>query len=338
MSEKRAEYVAGTAVVPVQTDVPMNVEAAVDRHNLVVKFVETLLREGIDYGTVPGIDRPFLLKPGAEKLAAFFGLRIEVDEIQRLEDWGKPLFAYSYRCTLRHGGEIVAQCIGSCNSMESKYRYRVIWESKATDADKERAIRVERRRGYDKQMKNVYIVENDDPYSLLNTIQKMAQKRAIVGAVHAGCSVSEFFSHDMREIDDLDDVKTEEQEEAELVSPAAGIRQRLVDAAAQFKPNGKPTDAQRGLLCGKIAEALQDTDDKLRHLVLKYLWGKESSKELSYGEVGAMLKWLIEGKDGQTGDYLLNRQAVQEIQIVAKEAQIDVGQLVIELYGEAVPA
>ncbi len=340
MSGPKIEYVTGTALVPVQTDVPLSIEAAIERHNLIVEFVKKVLVKGIDYGTVPGIDEDFLLNPGAEKLSAFFGLRMgEPEIVSEKEDWDKPLFAYTYRVKLYRLGEMIAWCDGHCNSMESKYRYRNVWDWKATDADKTRAIRVEKRNDKNGQQHTVYVVENDDIYSQVNTLRKMAQKRARVGAVHIACSVSEFFSHGITEIvdpEELEDLGNGSGNGQPEPTGAAVIRDRLQKSAAGFKADSQATDGQRGLLVGKLSEALLNKDDKLRHLILKYLWGVESSKALSYGQVGAMLKWLVAGKDGQTGDYLLNKEAIQELQVISKEAQIDAGQLIMELCGDEV--
>ena len=86
-------------------------------------------------------------------------------------------------------------------------------------------------------------------------------------------------------------------------------------------------------MVGKIAEILQDNGDKPRHLILGWLWGKESSKDLSYGEVGAMLDWLVLNKDEDTGEYVLSPVGAQELLAVFKEAQINAGQEIMELYG-----
>ena len=53
----------------------MEVADAVERYKLLNSFVGQVLREGTDYGKIPGAgDKATLLKPGAEKLSMFFGL------------------------------------------------------------------------------------------------------------------------------------------------------------------------------------------------------------------------------------------------------------------------
>lgn len=94
-----------------------------------LKQLRSMLVEGVDYGTIPGTEKPTLYKPGAEKICAFFGYAPHYDAVGEIEDWkgerfGEPLFYYKYACVLSKEGQPVGEGIGSCNSWESKYRYR----------------------------------------------------------------------------------------------------------------------------------------------------------------------------------------------------------------------
>src|SRR4051794_8849687 len=125
-----------SALVPARTEelmfLPvMDIEVAITRRNHLVKFVQSIMKQGVDYGRIPGTgDRPTLLKPGAEKLSTFFGLTPIFNPVAIIEDWtgvehkGEPFFYYRYRCELHRNGNLVASSEGSCNSWESKYRYR----------------------------------------------------------------------------------------------------------------------------------------------------------------------------------------------------------------------
>lgn len=112
----------------------MSVKQAVERYSALVGFVKELMREGTDFGTVPGTDKPTLLKPGAEKLTTFFGLTKRFTIIEKDEDWtgerhgGEAFFYYLYRCQLFHGDALIAESDGSANSWESKYRWRWVKE------------------------------------------------------------------------------------------------------------------------------------------------------------------------------------------------------------------
>lgn len=51
-------------------------------------LVRTQLKEGIDYGTIPGAgDRKVLLKPGAEKITVLLGLRSRFEIVGKVEDF-----------------------------------------------------------------------------------------------------------------------------------------------------------------------------------------------------------------------------------------------------------
>jgi len=95
---------------------------AAERYNAFKKFVETILVKGQDYGEIPGVSKPTLLKPGAEKLNSFFGLSAKFTLVDSEKDWtgqnhgGEPFFYFEYRCDLYRGDQFVASCDGSCNS------------------------------------------------------------------------------------------------------------------------------------------------------------------------------------------------------------------------------
>ena len=82
--------------------------------------VQKTLKEGHDFGEVPGTNKPTLLKPGGEKICMLFGLNPEYDFLQTTEDYDKEFFSYNIKCTLFRNGQAVAQGVGSCNSKEKK--------------------------------------------------------------------------------------------------------------------------------------------------------------------------------------------------------------------------
>lgn len=124
---------------------------------------------GIDYGVIPGTDKPTLLKPGAEKLILLLGLKCEFEIINSQVDFDNGFFYYQIKCILSKlrddGGEVViTNGYGSANTQESKYR-------------------------------------KQDSYTLDNTVLKMAEKRAVVdAALHAG-ALSNIFTQDVEDMD-----------------------------------------------------------------------------------------------------------------------------------------
>ena len=203
----------------------MSIESAVERYNAVTEFVSRVLRKDVDYGVIPGTDKRTLLKPGAEKLTTFFGLSTRFELLERIEDWtgeqhgGEPFFYYLYRCRLFRGDVLIAEGDASCNSRETKYRWR---EAQRTcPACGVNAIikgREEFGGGWlcfkkkggcgakfpdgDQTIESQPTgrVFNPDIADQVNTIQKMAQKRSLVGAVLLAVNASEFFTQDVEDM------------------------------------------------------------------------------------------------------------------------------------------
>ncbi len=240
MTEERALTTIEGTYVPA---LAISVEQAVARQRAFYGFIKEILVDGVDYAAIPGTEKKSLMKPGAEKLANAFAFSIQCDPVKELEDWDKGRFYFQYRCELRHRatGVLISTCNGSANSMEGKYRWRNISENKATEAEKARAVRTETRKGRYGPY-NVVVVENDDPYTLVNTLQKMAQKRAFVGAVLLATNASAVFTQDLEDM-------VVEGEVVEPEPPAtqnkAGRRAPAPEAATVPAPpteTGQPTE------------------------------------------------------------------------------------------------
>lgn len=232
----------------------LSVPQAIQRFNTLVEFVQNVMREGVDYGKVPNTDKNTLMKAGAEKLTTLFGLTVRFQVVEQNQDWagdmcGEPFFYYWYRCQLWRGDLLIAEADGSCNSRESKYRWRWVsaadvpqgidtanlvkrggtisefvfavdkaetggkygkpleyWQAFQTAIENgtARAIKKKIKSGEQRDAweidSTLYRVPNDDIASLVNTIQKMAQKRALVAATLIGCNASEFFTQDLDEV------------------------------------------------------------------------------------------------------------------------------------------
>lgn len=189
--------------VPVMDDAG----AVVKRKELVDELIRANMVQGVDYGKIPGTNKDTLYKGGAEQLAGWFGYSIRFpDDRKRVhEDWEGGVFAYHYVCEVvdRGTGDVVAECEGSCNSRESKYGYRWAFESEVKEMEldptklekKTRKSKKPPHREYD-----VYKVRNAEPYDLVNTLQKMAQKRAMVGAILIATAQSGRFTQDVEDM------------------------------------------------------------------------------------------------------------------------------------------
>ena len=204
----------------------MEVAGAVQRYKMLNSFVGQVLREGTDYGKIPGTgDKSTLLKPGAEKLAMFFGLSPTFEHVRVIEDWtgaehnGEPFFYYLVKCRMLRGGVVVAEADGSCNSWESKFRYR---QGERVCPECGKATIIKGREEYgggwicfakkggcgakfkdgDKTITEQQTgrVLNPDPADQVNTILKQAEKRALVAATLIAVNASDYFTQDIEDL------------------------------------------------------------------------------------------------------------------------------------------
>ncbi|MFC4387833.1 hypothetical protein ACFOZ1_08415 [Gracilibacillus marinus] len=145
-------------------------------------FVEEVMVKGVDYGLVDGFSKPTLLKPGAEKLCDVFGFSKTADVVNRIEQWESGIFAYEVKMTLirKDNGLVEAEGLGSCNSKESSFKQQ-------------------------------------DPYTIVNTVLKMAKKRALIDAVLSATRSSGIFTQD---IEDFPQAKTKASKGGEQVTEA----------------------------------------------------------------------------------------------------------------------
>ena len=135
-----------------------------DRINELNEFVQKILVKGVDYGIIGGFSKPTLLKPGAEKLCDVFGFSKVVEVTNRIEDWEKGVFAYKVKLTLiaKETRALEAEGLGSCNSKEPSF-------------------------------------QNQNPYTNVNTVLKMAKKRALIDAVLSATRASGLFTQDIED-------------------------------------------------------------------------------------------------------------------------------------------
>src|SRR5690606_31699734 len=169
-------------------------EQVLEAQNEVRELVARALQKGRDYGTIQGTEKPTLLKPGAERINAAYGLAAEYHIVEREIDhdrevrWTKRkkrwankfhgdrdftweeeagvslgLYRYVTECRLIHraSGVMVGQGLGSCSTMESKYV--------------------------------------DRPRDMENTVLKMAEKRAYIAATLNTHGLSDQFTQDIED-------------------------------------------------------------------------------------------------------------------------------------------
>ena len=180
------------------------------------QIVHQQLIEGNDWGIIPGTSKPTLLKPGAEKIAKLLGLSDQYEIVDRQEDWNKPFFRYLIKCKLIHVAtqSLISEGLGECNSMESRYRWRWVSERDLPPGTDKTKLVAQERHATSGGHWIVFRFENDDIYSQVNTILKMAKKRALVDAALSAGRLSNVFTQD---IEDMGAIEAEPGEK--LVEP-----------------------------------------------------------------------------------------------------------------------
>jgi hypothetical protein len=304
-------------------------------YQAMVDFVKGIMKDGTDFGTIPGTPKPTLYKPGAEKLTRFFGLAARFDITKEIEKWDgeEPFFYYRYKCTLNRlsDGQLVAEGEGSCNSHEKKYRYRNA-DRVCPSCGKSAIIKGKKEYGggwlcYAKKGGcgakfpddhfggEIEQVLNPDICDLVNTLQKMAQKRAFIAATLIACNASEYFTQDVEDLDygvqvvtvvPEPDHKPAPQKKAEPIPPATDFTRpwapEFLKKQTWIKINkshlkGEITADQKTKLAISLNEIFEDeTDpDAFRHTVVTYLTGIESSTELTKAVASVLIDWLESG-------------------------------------------
>lgn len=151
---------------------------AIAKHNIAVmeKAVSEVLEEGIDYGTTPGIKEPFLWDPGASKVRDFFDVYPVHKVLSRTDKDGYITIIIEAQLIWRKTGQVVASGVGASSMLESKYKYR--WVENPEEEGYNRAdCKKKLKDGVTK-----YKILNPEYDELINTITKMAAKRAEVDA------------------------------------------------------------------------------------------------------------------------------------------------------------
>jgi len=209
------------------------------------QFVSSVMVKDIDYGTIPGCGtKPTLLKPGAEKLNEIYGYAPEVDVVEKVEDWkaSPAFFNYLVKVSLRNRhGRIVAEGVGSCNSLEVKYKYRFErkWQTEKPGDGWERVTPKDKTKQPFWQLRLI----NEETAEIANTILKMAKKRALIDATLSATRSSELFTQDIEDMSHGDPADAESHGE---------------DAKQGVKGNTAPICAD----CGKPVTAVTTNKGK----------------------------------------------------------------------------
>jgi hypothetical protein len=152
----------------------------------VAEMKRSVLRDGADFMVIPGTDKPSLLQPGAEILLLAAGFGFTNNAVQ--DDAYRAHEGVTYQCVVTApDGTVKASCDGYAGYDESRF-----FTSEAESRAKEEFWARKDGRPVNERK----IAEYRAPW---NSVIKMAQKRALVGATKSATASSGIFTQDMED-------------------------------------------------------------------------------------------------------------------------------------------
>lgn len=199
-----------------------------------VQFSQEIMKEKMDYWVIPGVSKPSLFKPWAEKLRLVYGLQAFTEKTTETLDIDRDFYDVNYMVTIKDkNGFVLWMCEGSCNTMEERYNFTA-WKdaSKPMKDWKQDDVEIERLKaewlGKRKRGSSGRVWQQREQVKTWklthkNTIQKMAQKRAYVGAILNATGASEFYTQDVEDMNiwagaEVIEIKEEKREEKNQTS------------------------------------------------------------------------------------------------------------------------
>jgi hypothetical protein len=190
------------------------------QYDQIVQAMKHVMKDGEHYGTIPGCGiKKTLLKPGAEVLMTLFGLSNDVDEAR----YNMPDNHRECVCKVSifaPSGRKLGTGVGSCSTMESKYRFRTgpieitgknvprdYWDLRSSDPEKAQESLGGKghvvKKGNDQKWYIAIqgeVIENNNPANEYNTVLKMSSKRALIDAVLKSTAASFLFTQDLEDM------------------------------------------------------------------------------------------------------------------------------------------
>lgn len=205
-------------------------------------IVNQTLKKDQDFGVIPGTNKPTLLKPGAEKIIMLMGLESQYEIVEKVVDYEKGFFAYTVKSSLIKNGQLITEGFGSANTKENRYQLKE-WN--------------------DELKKKVWNGKFQDPYTLANTVLKMAKKRAQVDATLTVGSLSNVFTQDMEDLKGF-----AEQEHTENLNRTDEVNTVVTFGKHKGRTLGEIVKEDESYLDWLIKNAKQESIKKAAYMVL----------------------------------------------------------------------
>src|SRR6266542_2581261 len=297
--------------VPITQPLELSVHDLIQRHEKIQSIVRDVMKPDVDYGVIPGTERPTLFKSGGEVLAQTFQFSPRY-EIRRYEfEEGHVDFEVICRLHYIPTDQVISEGIGSCTTLEPKFCYRrgepestgnpvprEYWTARKTKPAKAQEL-IGGKNFLAKKIDGYWMIcskseeryENPDIAETYHIVRRMAKKRAFLDAVGTATAASRVFSEE----------QLDEEQEIEEPSARTGQRQHarpgeMNETATAEKP--EPKNYKTALW-----DALIEAYDKARvPAELKRLTGKNSITDLSEDEARDALLFFEHGDGRQQGE------------------------------------
>lgn len=281
------------------------VDIVKERIHQINRLFKEILIAKVDYGKIPGTDKPTLLKPGAEKIVSMFQLSPKINIEKEWMQNGHLNIDVTVSL-MNRDGTFLADGSGSCSTMESKYRYRSkngmplgpvpkeYWDLKRQErfADMKKLLpvgasvaKIDDRWMIVKKERE----ENPNIADTYNTVKKMAVKRALVAATLM-LGASAIFTQDMDEI--------KENESALKGEVIEGEATEISEPVPNQGPAKAQTQSQQQTPLPGTAPTKKELDDmreKIRKMILDVM---EGDHKKSYEALEKFTTFV--GRDGNT--------------------------------------
>jgi hypothetical protein len=142
------------------------------------RLVFNVLEKGIDYGRIPGTPQDGLWDPGASKIINAFNAYPDYKVLHHVEEDNLISYTIQSVLTSRDSQMVVGTGIGACSTKETKYKYRWVPDPKNYSYSEEEIKALKFKDGK-------YRITNPEYGELVNTMAKMACKRADVDAAQS---------------------------------------------------------------------------------------------------------------------------------------------------------
>jgi hypothetical protein len=262
---------------------------------LVNQFFRDIMEKDTDYGIIPGTPKPSLYQPGADKLCSLYNLAKMIVCKDENKNFENGHYDVTVRVQLVHRGSniVVGELEGSCSTMESKYRYRWVYENKIPRGLDKDSLHFEEFSGKNGSTYIKYRIENEDLFSQWNTVLKMAIKRAYVGCTLSSTGLSGLFTQGEEELEDWingDDNPGENDRKRQSGGQQKQRQQQSQSQQRQGGSSGKLASEPQKKAIFAISKSKQLNPDEIKALVVLRT-GKELA-DLTSQEASGMIEYL----------------------------------------------